>query len=80
MIKTIPGGIPSDITVRLRKIPVAVTIHNSFFNTITDAVFALSCGSNYRGSVTGSSKGRRINQPNQGTTDKNVAYRKGSLV
>jgi len=62
MIKTFPGEVPSNITVRLRKMSIAVTIRNSFFSINTDALLTLSCRSNGLGSVTRNGKGERVDQ------------------
>ena len=56
MIKTVPGRIPSDITVRLGEVTFAFTVMDSFVCTATNAMFPFSGGSNKRGSVAGNRK------------------------
>lgn len=63
MIKAVPGGIPPDVTVRLGKVAVAVTVGNAFFCTVADTVSAFPGRGNNRSAVTGNGKGVRINQP-----------------
>lgn len=42
MIKAIAEGIPADVTVRLKKVPVTVTARDAIFLTFVDAFFAFS--------------------------------------
>lgn len=62
MIKTVSGRIPSNITVRLGKITVAVAICNAVKGTVTDTVFAFPRRSDKWCPITGNGKIRGINQ------------------
>ena len=42
MVKAVAGGIPSDVTVRLGKVPVTVTGRDAIFLTFADTLFAFS--------------------------------------
>ena len=62
IIKTIPGRIPSDITVRRWKEAVAAAIRNAFFQAVTNVVLTLACRCDYRSTTSGNRKIGRINQ------------------
>lgn len=62
MVKAIPGGIPANITVGLREIPITAAVSDSFVSTITNTVFSFSCGSCNRCSIVGNGKGVRMDK------------------
>jgi len=59
---TVPGGIPSNVAVRLGKLPFAITVKDAFFGAFTGFLIAGSGHSPDGSSVTGKRKGRRIDQ------------------
>lgn len=53
MIKAVARGIPADVTVRLRKVPVTVTVRDAIFLTFAYAFFAFSVRSDNRSPIIG---------------------------
>lgn len=53
VVIAVPGGIPSDVIIRLRKISVTCAVGNAFGSTVTDTMFTLSVRSYNGGTVTG---------------------------
>ena len=55
------GGIPTDVTIRLRKESVAGTVKYAFFDAITGMMRPHSLGSNDRGSIPSKAESIRMN-------------------
>ncbi len=62
MVKAVAGRIPTNITVRLRVITLAVTVINAFFTAIADALAAFSGRCNNRSTIARQSKVAQIDQ------------------
>lgn len=58
----IPGGIPSDVTVRLAIKTVTLAVPEAFFQTVAGTLFAFPCGSIDRGAIPGQGKIKKIDE------------------
>ena len=63
MIEAVARGIPADVTVRLRKVTVTVTVKDAIFLTFADTLFAFSVGSDNRSSITGKGEAILMDEP-----------------
>ena len=58
----VPGGIPSNVAVRLGKLPFTITVKDAFFGAFTGFLIAWPGHSSDRSSVTGKRDSGGINQ------------------
>ena len=63
VVEAVPGGIPADITVRLREILVTAAPSDAFGGAVTDAVSPFPGRGDNRRAIPGDGEGRRIDKP-----------------